>query len=134
MCHCNLAVAPKTLYIPCLHNNNREIAMTTFDDRQKGFESKFALDEELNFKSIARRNKLLGLWAADKMGKSAAEAEHYARDVVMVDFESDGNNDVVEKLLKDFAAANITMTAADINKEMERLTPIARNQIMGEKK
>jgi hypothetical protein len=107
--------------------------MTTFDDRQKGFESKFAHDEELNFKAMARRNKLLGLWAADKLGKQSADAEQYAKDVVMADFESGGNNDVVEKLLKDFAAAKIKITAADINKEMERLIPIARSQIIGDK-
>ena len=106
--------------------------MTSFDNREKGFENKFAHDEELNFKSIARRNKLLGLWAAEKLGKSGAEAEQYAKDVVMADFESSGDNDVVDKLLKDFGRTGINISANDIQKEMERLLPIARSQVMGE--
>lgn len=108
--------------------------MTTFDDRQKGFETKFALDEELEFKANARRNKLLGLWAAEKLGKSGNEAEHYAKDVVMADFESNGEQDVAEKLAKDFQHAGITVSLKDILAEMERLLPVARQQIMGDAK
>lgn len=103
--------------------------MSTFDERQKGFEKKFAHDEELNFKAIARRNKLLGLWAAAKLGKTDADAEAYAKEVVLVDFEEDGHDDVVNKLLKDFARAEMQVSAADIVAEMERLLPIAREQI-----
>jgi hypothetical protein len=100
--------------------------MSTFDDREKGFERKYAHDEELAFKTNARRNKLLGLWAAKKLGKSDEIAEQYAKDVVMADFESSGDNDVIEKLLKDFTQ--------EIQAEMERLLPIAREQIEGAKK
>lgn len=108
--------------------------MTTFDDRQKGFENKFAHDEELNFKATARRNKLLGLWAAEKLSKKGVEAEHYAKDIVMADFESGGDGDVVDKLLKDFGNAKVKISASDIHKEMERLLPIARKEIMGDAK
>jgi len=108
--------------------------MTTFNDREKGFETKFAHDEELNFKSIARRNKLLGLWAAEKLAITGDDATQYAKDVVIADFESSGDDDVIGKLLKDFADANITISASDIQKEMQRLLPIARDEIMGEKK
>jgi len=106
--------------------------MTTFNNREKGFESKFAHDEELNFKAGARRNKLLGLWAAGKLGKTGAEAEQYAKDVVLSDFE--GSGDVVEKLLKDFGHADIKITAKEIHAEMERLLPVARSQVIGDKK
>jgi hypothetical protein len=103
--------------------------MSTFDSREKGFERKFAHDEELAFKIVVRRNKLLGLWAAAKLGKSAADAEQYAKDVVAADFESAGNNDVIEKILKDFVAGGVSATARDIDAEMEKLLPVAREQI-----
>ena len=105
--------------------------MTTFDDRDKGFENKFAHDEELSFKINARRNKLLGLWAAEKLGKKGPEAEEYAKDVVVAEFDSSGDSDVGEKLLKDFTQAKITIAPKEISAEMERLLPIARKQIMG---
>ena len=76
---------------------------TTFDKREEGFEKQFAHDEELRFKAMARRNKLLGLWAAGLLGKSGAEAEAYATEVVLADFEEAGDNDVVRKLVKDLA-------------------------------
>lgn len=105
--------------------------MTTFDERQRGFENKYARDEELTFKTTARRNKLLGQWAAAKLGKTGESAEQYAKDVVVADFEVAGDNDVVEKLLKDFTAAGIALSAKDIQDEMERLLPEARKQILG---
>ncbi|HZT24775.1 MAG TPA: DUF1476 domain-containing protein [Pseudolabrys sp.] len=77
--------------------------MTTFDKREEGFEKKFAHDEELKFKAFARRNKMLGLWAAGLLGKSGAEADTYARDVVMADLEEHGEEDVLRKLVKDLA-------------------------------
>ena len=77
---------------------------TTFDKREEGFEKKFAHDEELRFKAMARRNKMLGLWAAGMLGKSGADAEAYAKEVVMADFEEAGDDDVVRKVLKDLAA------------------------------
>lgn len=77
--------------------------MTTFDKREEGFEKQFAHDEELRFKAIARRNKMLGLWAAGLLGKSGADAEAYAKEVVLADFEEAGDNDVVRKVVKDLA-------------------------------
>jgi hypothetical protein len=114
-------------------NVNKEFYMAAFDDREKGYESKFARDEEMNFKIGARRNKLLGLWAAEKLGKTGDLAMQYAKDVVIADFERDGIEDVVEKVLGDFAAAGITLTADDIHKEMHRLLPVARQEILGTK-
>ena len=74
---------------------------TTFDKREEGFEKQFAHDEELRFKAMARRNKLLGLWAAGILGKSGADAEAYAKEVVLADFEEAGDNDVLRKVAKD---------------------------------
>jgi hypothetical protein len=76
---------------------------TTFDKRKEGFEKQFAYDEELRFKAMARRNKMLGLWAADLLGKTGADAEAYAKEVVLADFEEAGDNDVVSKVVKDLA-------------------------------
>src|SRR5689334_22082254 len=81
---------------------------TTFDKREEGFEKKFAHDEELRFKAMARRNKMLGLWAAGILGKSGADAETYAKEVVMADFEEAGDNDVFRKVAKDLEAKGIT--------------------------
>ncbi len=77
--------------------------MSTFDQREKDFERKFAHDEELRFKATARRNKLLGLWAAEKLGKSGADADAYAKEVVAADFEEAGDEDVFRKVAKDLA-------------------------------
>jgi len=77
--------------------------MSTFDQREKDFERKFAHDEELRFKATARRNKLLGLWAAEKLGKSGADADAYAKEVVASDFEEAGDDDVLRKVAKDLA-------------------------------
>ena len=81
--------------------------MTTFDDRESAFESKFARDEELQFKVTARRNKLLGLWAAEQMGLTPEEADAYAKSVVQADFEVAGDEDVVRKLLGDLTNAGV---------------------------
>jgi hypothetical protein len=81
---------------------------TTFDKREEGFEKQFAHDEELRFKAVARRNKMLGLWAAGILGKSGVEAEAYAKDVVMADFEEAGNNDVMHKVAKDLQPNGVT--------------------------
>ena len=81
---------------------------TTFDKREEGFEKQFAHDEELRFKATARRNKMLGLWAAGILGKNEADAEAYAKDVVLADFEAAGDNDVIHKLLKDLQPKGIT--------------------------
>ena len=81
--------------------------MTTFDKRKDGFESKFARDEELRFKATARRNKLLGLWAAEKLGKSGDDAQAYAREVIRSDMQEAGDEDVFRKVRGDFDAAGV---------------------------
>jgi hypothetical protein len=81
---------------------------TTFDKREEGFEKQFAHDEELKFKAMARRNKMLGLWAAGTLGKSGADAEAYAKEVVLADFEEAGDNDVLRKVAKDLQPKGIT--------------------------
>ncbi|CAH1663353.1 conserved hypothetical protein [Hyphomicrobiales bacterium] len=95
--------------------------MTTFDQRKDAFENKFAHDEELRFKATARRNKLLGLWAAEKLGKTGAEAEAYAKAVVVADFEEAGDEDVVRKVKNDFALANINTSDTEIRTVMTEL-------------
>ncbi|CAM5203890.1 hypothetical protein ARD30_24020 [Bosea thiooxidans] len=95
--------------------------MTTFDQRKDAFENKFAHDEELRFKATARRNKLLGLWAAEKLGKSGADAEAYAKAVVVADFEEAGDEDVVRKVKSDFALANVNTSDTEIRTVMTEL-------------
>lgn len=108
--------------------------MTTFDQRDKDFENKFAHDEEVNFRITVRRNKLLGLWAAAKLGKSGTDAEAYAGDVVEADIREAGHSDTVDKILKDFEAAKLPVSAKEIRFEMERLLLVAREQVMKDKK
>jgi hypothetical protein len=103
--------------------------MTTFDKREEGFEKKFAHDEELRFKATARRNKLLGLWAAEKLGVSGAAAEAYAKEVVVADFEEAGDDDVFRKLRKDFDAKGIAQSDQDLRKMMVDLMSQAIDQI-----
>jgi hypothetical protein len=81
---------------------------TTFDKREEGFEKQFAHDEELKFKAMARRNKMLGLWAAGILGKSGGDAEAYAKEVVLADFEEAGDNDVLRKVAKDLQPKGVT--------------------------
>ncbi|CAM5768555.1 hypothetical protein LMIY3S_02538 [Labrys miyagiensis] len=95
--------------------------MTTFDKREEAFEKKFAHDEDLRFKATARRNKLLGLWAAEKLGLSGEEASTYAKSVVMSDFEEAGDHDVVRKVLADFAAANLSMSEPQVREVMNQM-------------
>lgn len=102
---------------------------TTFDKREDGFEKKFAHDEELRFKASARRNKLLGLWAAEKMGLSGAQADAYAKEIVIADFEEAGDRDVLRKIRKDFDAKNIALPDLDIRRAMEELMAKAIEQI-----
>ncbi|TAJ38154.1 MAG: DUF1476 domain-containing protein [Reyranella sp.] len=106
--------------------------MTTFNDREKSFEKKFEKDQELQFKVNARRNKLLGLWAAGLMGKSGADAEAYAKEVVLADFEKPGDSDVMAKLVKDLAAAGKPTEEHTIRKQAERLIEDAKKQVMTE--
>ena len=95
--------------------------MTTFDKRKEGYESKFAHDEELKFKATARRNKLLGLWAAEKLGKSADDAQAYAREVVRADMEEAGEDDVFRKIRGDFDAAGVQQSDHQIRRTMDEL-------------
>jgi len=101
--------------------------MTTFDKREEGFEKQFAHDEELRFKAIARRNKMLGLWAAGVLGKSGADAEAYAKEVVLADFEEAGDNDVLHKVLKDLQPKGVT--EQQIRTQMTELLTQAVEQI-----
>ena len=95
--------------------------MTTFDKREEGFEKQFAHDEELQFKATARRNKLLGLWAAEKLGLTGAEADSYAKAVVMADFEEAGDHDVLRKIRKDFDAKGVEQSDHQIGRTMNEL-------------
>lgn len=106
--------------------------MASFDDRKKSFERKFEHDQELRFKVIARRNKLLGQWAAKELGLPAGEHETYAKSVVMADFDRPGDSDVVEKVLKDFADKGVDMNEHRLRKHMDELMATARDQIMSE--
>jgi hypothetical protein len=106
--------------------------MTTFDDREKAFEAKYEHDQDLKFKVNARRNKLLGLWAAGLLGKTGADAEAYAKEVVMADFEKPGDSDVMHKLMTDLAAAGKPMEEHAIRKQSEYLADDAKKQIMTE--
>ena len=103
--------------------------MTTFDQRKDAFENKFAHDEELRFKATARRNKLLGLWAAEKLGKSGTDADAYAKSVVVADFEEAGDEDVVRKVKTDFASASVAVDDAEIRKVMVDLLIRAAEEI-----
>ena len=104
--------------------------MTTFNDRERAFESKFAHDEEMRFKIIARRNRLLGHWAARQMGLSEAEADSYARDVVRSDFEEAGEHDVIRKVLGDLTAAGVETSDAEIRQTLEHKTVEAKRQLI----
>lgn len=103
-----------------------------FEDRKKGFENKWAHDEELRFKVFARRNKLLGLWAAEQAGISGADADAYAREVVQADFAKPGDEDVFEKVKADFAAKSLDISEHTIRRTMEELLETAKAQISQE--
>lgn len=94
--------------------------MTTFDKREEGFEKQFAHDEDLRFKATARRNKMLGKWAAEKLGLGGADADAYAKDVVMADFEEAGDDDVFRKIRKDFDAKGVKLSDEEIRSQMHQ--------------
>ena len=106
--------------------------MTTFDEREKAFEHQYEHDMELQFKARARKNKMLGLWAAGLMGKTGADAEAYGKEIVMADFEKPGDSDVMHKLMKDLAAAGKPTEEHTIRKQSDHLIAEARKQIMTE--
>ena len=104
--------------------------MTTFDKREEGFEKKFAMDEEQKFKAMARRNRLLGLWAAEKLGISGDAATAYAKEVVAADFEQPGgDNDVVHKVMRDLAGKGVALTKAQLHAKMDELLEQAVEQV-----
>ena len=103
--------------------------MTTFDDRETAFESKFAHDADMQFRAEARSNKLLGLWAAGLMGKTGDDAAAYAREVVNSDFEEAGVEDVVRKVAGDLGDKS---TAAQVRDKLAELLPVAKSQLMSE--
>jgi hypothetical protein len=104
--------------------------MTTFDDREKAFEAKFAHDEEMLFRITARRNKLLGQWAAERMGLTAAETDSYYKSVVQADFEEAGDEDVVRKVLGDLTGAGVDISDAEVRQALADLAVEARRQLL----
>ncbi len=103
--------------------------MTTFDKREKDFERRFVLDEETRFKALARRNKKLGLWAAEKLGLTGDAAEAYAKEVIAADFEEAGDEDVFRKLRKDFDAKGVDLSDHQIRRTMEELLAAANQEV-----
>ncbi|TYC65197.1 DUF1476 domain-containing protein [Stappia sp. BW2] len=106
--------------------------MSTFDKREQGFENKFVHDEELRFKATARRNKLLGLWAAGLLGFEGEKADEYAKEVVRSDFEEPGEEDVFRKLREDFDANNVDQSDHQIRRTMDELMHTAVDQLQKE--
>lgn len=104
--------------------------MTTFDDRERAFEAKFAHDNDMQFRVNARRNRLIGQWAAEKMRLTPEEADSYAKSVVQADFEEAGDEDVIRKLLGDLTGAGVEITDAEIRAAMELNLIEARRQLM----
>jgi hypothetical protein len=103
--------------------------MTTFDKREEGFEKQFAHDEELKFKATARRNKLIGLWAAEKLGLAGAEADAYAKALVVAELESTGNHDAFGKIRQDFDAKGVSLSDHQIRRTMDELTARAVSEV-----
>jgi hypothetical protein len=104
--------------------------MTTFDERENAFENKFAREEEMAFRIGARRNKLLGIWAAEKMGLTAEETDSYAKSVVQADFEESGEEDVIRKLLGDLTQAGVQTDDDEVRTALSAKTVEARRQLM----
>jgi hypothetical protein len=105
--------------------------MTDFNDRERAEEAKFAMDEDTQFRITARRNRLLGQWAAERMGLSAVEAEAYAKAVVQADFEEAGDEDVIRKLLGDLTNAGVEVTEGDIRAALDAKMVEARRALLG---
>ncbi|QRG05214.1 DUF1476 domain-containing protein [Xanthobacter dioxanivorans] len=103
--------------------------MTTFDKREEGFEKRFALDEETRFKAVARRNKKLGLWAAEKLGLSGEDAQAYAKEVVVADLHEAGDEDVFRKLRGDFDAKGVDVSDHQIRRNMDEFMAAAAAEV-----
>ncbi len=106
--------------------------MTEFNERGKGFEAKFKLDEELRFKANARRNRLLGVWAAEQMGLGESDAVAYAKEVVKSDFEEPGDDDVLQKVLADLQGKGVETSERQLRKRMDELMNVAVAQVQSE--
>ena len=104
--------------------------MTTFDDREKAFEAKHVRDEDMAFRVIARRNRLVGQWAAAKMGLTPEETDAYAKAVVQADFEEAGDEDVIRKLVSDLLAAGVDVDESEVRRAVEEQTVEARRQLL----
>lgn len=105
--------------------------MTTFNDRERGFEKKFELDQEQEFKAGARRNRLLGQWAAGLMGLGADSVDEYAKAVVKSDFELPGDEDVLRKVFEDLKGSGVSITEGEVRMKMDELMAVAREQVRG---
>jgi hypothetical protein len=108
---------------------DHEDGMTTFDKREEGFEKQFAHDEELKFKATARRDKLLGLWAAEKLGLAGAAADAYAKEIVMADVEATADHDMFGKIRKDLDAKGVALSDHQIRRTMDELMARAISEI-----
>ena len=108
--------------------------MTTFEDREKGYERKFAHDQELKFRATARRNKMLGLWAAEQLGLSGEEAQAYTKEVIKADLEIPGDDDVFRKIRRDFDAKGVQKSDHQIRSKIVDLMGVAISQIEAEAK
>jgi hypothetical protein len=106
--------------------------MTTFDKREEGFERKFALDEEMRVRAMARRNRMLGAWAAEKLGFTGADADAYAKAVVASDFEEAGDHDVFRKIRKDFDDKGLAVSDHQIRRTMDELLAKAIQQLQAQ--
>jgi hypothetical protein len=114
-------------------NAIKGLSMTTFDDRERAFESQYAREEDMAFRVIARRNRLLGHWAAAQMGLTPEETDAYAKAVVQADFEEAGDEDVIRKLLGDLLAAGIETDDATVRRALSEQLVEARRQLMASK-
>jgi hypothetical protein len=112
----------------------RRAPMTTFDDREKSFEKKFALDQEMQFRVTARRDKLFGLWVATKLGLGGAEAEAYAKSIVVEDLKEAGDEDVLRKVNADLAARKVKIAPAELTSKLAELLAQAKQQLVAETK
>ena len=106
--------------------------MADFNEREKAFEAKFKLDQELRFKATARRNKLLGVWAAQEMGLNELEGESYAKEVIKSDFEKPGDDDVLQKVLTDLQGKEIDISEKELRQKMDDLLEVAIGQVQTE--
>lgn len=106
--------------------------MNSLNDRQRAFEEKYAHDQDLQFRVMARRNKLLGIWAGEKLGKSGALLDDYAKSVLMSDFAEPGDDDVLRKVLADMQAGGLSITREQLRHEMDMLMKVAMDQVMTE--